>query len=128
MLEKAKSAEPSTGADSKAITQPRGIYTQNKDHGKTFEPREVRQGAPHEQDFNRPTEVISDPSLQVENHNIPSAFWLNDSGSLCFSNVDHLLSPGFYVPEITLQPFFDGYGNVNGVADSVDQYNMPLLL
>jgi hypothetical protein len=67
-------------------------------------------------------------NLQSDDRNAPSTFWLNESGSPCFSNVDHLLSPGFFVSENVFQPFFAGYGNGTGIVDGYDQYSMPLPL
>ncbi len=59
---------------------------------------------------------------------IPGAFWLNDSGSPRFSNVDQLLSPGFSISENAFQPFFTnydssgivgGYGHMSHASDNV---------
>ena len=59
--------------------------------------------------------------LLMDEQIAPGAFWLNDSGSPCFSNVDHLLSPGFFISENTFQPFFPGYDNGNGTLGAYDQ-------
>ena len=75
-----------------------------------------------------PSQAMHETNLQSVDHNAPSTFWLNESGSPCFSNVDHLLSPGFFVSENVFQPFFADYGNGTGVMDGYDQNNMPLPL
>jgi len=129
MLDKAKStSESSTEAGTRAVTQRTKHYAQRRDHGTTYQLQQPQQEAPHEHEFNEPSEAIPDPSFQLENHSVPGTFWLNESGSPCFSNVDHLLSPGFYVPENVFQPFFGGYENGNSIVDSFDPYNMPLSL
>lgn len=74
------------------------------------------------------SQAMHGTNLQSDDRNAPSTFWLNESGSPCFSNVDHLLSPGFFVSENVFRPFFADYGNGTGNMDGYDQYSMPLPL
>lgn len=74
------------------------------------------------------SQAMHGTNLQSDDRNAPSTFRLNESGSPCFSNVDHLLSPGFFVSENVFQPFFADYGNGTGNMDGYDQYSMPLPL
>ncbi|KAE9376219.1 hypothetical protein N431DRAFT_404413 [Stipitochalara longipes BDJ] len=129
MLDKAKStSESSTEGDAGNITQQTRTYSRSKEHGTAYKLQQSQQDMQYGHEFNRPTEAIPESTLQLDNHNVSSAFWLNESGSPCFSNVDHLLSPGFYVPENVFQPFFGGYENGNGIVDSFDQYSIPMSL
>jgi hypothetical protein len=64
---------------------------------------------------------MPESNLLMDEQIMPGAFWLNDSGSPCFSNVDHLLSPGFFISENTFQPFYMGYDNGNGTSGAYDQ-------
>ena len=58
-----------------------------------------------------------------------SLLWLNQSP--CFSNVDHLLSPGFSISENAFQSFFtnNGYDNNGGIVVEEAAYDhivMPM--
>jgi hypothetical protein len=64
---------------------------------------------------------MPESNLLMDEEIMPGAFWLNDSGSPCFSNVGHLLSPGFFISENAFQPFFTGYDNGNGTLGAYDQ-------
>ena len=64
---------------------------------------------------------MPESNLLIDEQTVPGAFWLNDSGSPSFSNVDHLLSPGFFISENTFQAFFPGYDNGNGTLGAYDQ-------
>ena len=122
MLDKAKSTPTSISeADAGIITPQTLAYSRSKDNSTGYQHQQSQQDIQHGQEFNRPTEVIPESSLQYDNHNAANAFWLNESGSPCFSNVDHLLSPGFFISENTFQPFFPGYDNRHSTLGAYDQ-------
>jgi hypothetical protein len=125
MLDKAKDTTESHTRISPQRTEA-GIT--NQDPGIDY-PQQSRhhQDIQQELDFGSSTQVIPRSNLQVHEHNVPNAFWLNDSGFPCFSNVDHLLSPGFFVSENVFQ-HFAGYDNGTGIVDGYDQYTISLPL
>lgn len=112
MLDKARlapklSMEPETGFSSRTPSTERLVQT--------FSHQDAQQ-----ETALGPSQAMHETNLQSADRNAPSTFWLNDSGSPCFSNVDHLLSPGFFVSENVFQPFFADYGNGTGVMDGYD--------
>jgi len=80
-----------------------------------------RQRHVHQQDTEDTNQSMPQSDLLMDGQTLPGPFWLNESGSPCFSNVDHLLSPGFFISENVFQPFFLGYDNGNGMMDAYDQ-------
>ena len=52
---------------------------------------------------------------------VPGSFWINDSGSPCFSNVDQLLSPDFYISENVFHSLFTSYDN--GIVGAYSDIN-----
>lgn len=75
----------------------------------------------HHQSTNESEPGIPHANLLMDESVMQGSYWLNESGSPCFSNVDQLLSPGFYIPENTFQSFMTGYDNGNGMGGGYDQ-------
>jgi hypothetical protein len=130
MLDKVKTGtEPGAGTENWSISQATEPQTTREVLG-----IEHHHQFPHHQDTQQEHEnpasgqAIPRSNLQFDDCNAPSAFWLNDSGSPCFSNVDHLLSPGFYVPGSVFQPFYQSFDDGSGMLDAYDHYTMSMPL
>jgi hypothetical protein len=123
MLDKAKSnPDVSTQAEKRLSSQRRGTRSISKDiNTELQEQLHRRQYQQHQDGTEDSIRPVPEFDLLMDEQIAPGAFWLNDSGSPCFSNLDHLLSPGFFISENTFQPFFPGYENGNGTLGAYDQ-------
>jgi hypothetical protein len=117
MLEKSKS---NFGIPTQAEKGIHAHRANTRPNSKDIDP-EYHQQHLHHQESEDQIQSMPQTDLLIDGQTVPGAFWLNESGSPCFSNVDHLLSPGFFISENVFQPFFTGYDNGNGMVDAYDQ-------
>jgi hypothetical protein len=126
MLDKTKAAsERNAGGGNGINSDMRGPRLMDKEGDAEHR---LNQNSHNEHDLVESFPAAPGSDYHFDEGNFPGTFWLNDSGSPCFSNVDQLLSPGFFVSENVFQPFLPGYDNGSGMVDSYGQYNMSLPL
>jgi hypothetical protein len=123
MLDKPKSNSDVSTQSEKGLSSHRGGTRSNsKDINTELQEQLHRRQYQQQQDDTEDSiPPMPESGLLMDEQLMPGAFWLNDSGSPCFSNVDHLLSPGFFISENTFQPFYMGYDNGNGTLGAYDQ-------
>lgn len=121
MLDKAKS-NPATATQAEKPTS--SAYstesqTNSKDASIEYQQQHRLQGQQEDTEESLRQAMLGS-NLMMDEHVMLGSFWLNDSGSPCFSNVDQLLSPGFSVPEHVFQSYSMGYdGGIEGTYDQL---------
>jgi len=106
----------------RAISSHRTGSSSNKDHDTEQQQQQCHQPhklqpQDHTEDSMRP---ITEHDLLMNEQILPGALWLN-SDSSDFNNVDHLLSPGFFISDNVYQPSFTDYNPGNSMVDAYDQ-------
>lgn len=129
MLDKTSAPKLQAEIATSSAHQQTALFSRTKETATEYQLQaRSHQNTQPEHDSQPSNSLISRSNVQFDDRSEQGAFWLNDSGSPCFSNVDQLLSPGFYIPENVFQPFFPSYDNGAGMMDPYDQYSLPLPL
>jgi len=110
MLEKSRDIPPVT------------LPTEKINDSRNNDPQDLQ----HRDNAHQLTERMVSSDLLPDEPIMPGTFWLNGSGSPCFSNVDHLLSPGFFISDNIFQPFFADYDNSSDIVDPYGQAGSAL--
>ncbi|CZR58718.1 related to cutinase transcription factor 1 beta [Phialocephala subalpina] len=127
MLGRGKSNSGLATKTTQSISTPQSTKTRSNSNGNGVDIEQRQQNLNqyhHQIQHQRDQTDVPDQSppqanLLMDDQAMQGSFWLNESGSPCFSNVDQLLSPGFYIPENTFQSFLTGYDN--GMGGAYDQ-------
>lgn len=126
MLEKSKSSSsvPAQARQATSTSHSGEVPFNSSSNGVNNQHQHRQQHQQHHQNTDDSESAMPQANLLMDGQMmqmVQGSFWLNESGSPCFSNVDQLLSPGFYIPENTFQTFMTGYDNSDGMGDSYDQ-------
>ena len=116
MLTKPSSGFRTQAEKQKTSSSGFGIHTNDRDDTEDQQQHHDQDRQQQQDNLGESVRLMPESSLLGAENLMPGTFWLNDSGSPCFSTIDQLLSPGFSISENTFQSFFPDYDS-NGVVD-----------